>query len=298
MRRSEFAVLLIFCSWMPEACSSKEAHSGIRTIYNSDNRIPVFGSNANLSLYSSQVAMLSHQYSVQSSSPSEVSFKQRRLGDVLQLCSNEPFREQWMLGDCTGFSLDGRNLVTARHCIPDEASCKSRLFVFGRTNPSEFSFSNSQLRSCKKIVAALEKEEGDLVLVELDRPLENFSGILQPASDQASDLANANTAPNGLFTIGHPFGIAQTASPIESSFQLLDNISMNARADVAQGMSGAPVVELQKGLVHGVLVGGDVDLEWNEAESCNRSKNCSGEACSGERFANPAVIQKLLNSRI
>jgi hypothetical protein len=281
---------------MPEACSPKETRSGFRTIYNSDNRIPVFGNNANLSVYSSQVAMLSHQHSVQSSSPSEVSFKQRRLGDVLQLCSNEAFREQWMLGDCTGFSLDGKNLLTARHCIPDEASCNSRLFVFGRANPSEFSFSNAQLRSCKRIVAALEKEEGDLVFVELDKPLENFSGILRPASDQAIDVANTNTAPNGLFTIGHPFGIAQTAAPIETAFQPINNFFMNARADVAQGMSGAPVIELQKSLVHGLLVGGEVDLEWNEAESCNRSKNCSGDNCSGERFANPAAIQKLLSS--
>jgi hypothetical protein len=281
---------------MPEACSSKGTHSRFHTIYKDDNRIPVHGSSSNLSVYSSQVAMLSHQYSVQSSSPSEFSFKQRRLGDVLQLCSNEAFREQWMLGDCTGFSLDGKNLVTARHCIPDEASCNSRLFVFGRANPSEFSFSTSQLRSCKNIIAALEKEEGDLVLVELDRPLENFSGILKPASDQAIDLANANTAPNGLFTIGHPFGIAQTASPIETAFQALNNIFMSARADVAQGMSGAPVIDVQKSKVQGVLVGGEVDLEWNEAESCNRSKNCSGDNCSGERFANPAAIQKLLSS--
>ena len=296
MRDLLLSQLLIVCLWMPEACSSKDSLSGFRTIYDSDSRIPVQASNMNLAVYSGQIALLSHHYSVQTRSPSEVSFKPRRLGDVLQLCSNEPFREQWMLGDCTGFSLDGRSLVTARHCIPDLASCESRLFVFGRTNPSEFSFSNSQLRSCKKIVAALEKEKGDLVLVELDRPLENFSGVLKYGSDQAIDLANVNEVSNRLFAIGHPFGIAQTAAPVETAFQPLSNIFMSARADVAQGMSGAPVIDVHRHEVRGVLVGGEADLEWNEAESCNRSRICSGADCSSEKFANPASLQSLLKT--
>ena len=151
------------------------------------------------------------------------------------------------------------------------------------------------MRSCRKIISALEKEEGDLVVVALDRPLENFSGVLSAGRDVS--LIESGHSRRQLFAIGHPFGIAQIASHIEGFFHhQFDPIFMTAHADVAQGMSGAPVIDLDRQEVLGVLIGGERDLEWNEAESCNRSRNCSGDACSGERFANPRSLNWLLKA--
>lgn len=73
---------------------------------------------------------------------------------------------------------------------------------------------------------------------------------------------------------------------------------MTAQADVAQEMSGAPVIDPKRHEVLAVLTGGESDLEWDEAEGCNRSRTCSAGECSGEKFANPRTLNRLFNNVI
>ncbi|MEY4066687.1 MAG: hypothetical protein RIR26_2895, partial [Pseudomonadota bacterium] len=208
-----------------------------------------------------------------------------------------PFREESMVGDCTGFLVSDTLLVTAGHCIPDDTDCSKRNFVFSHTRGGETVFPSRDVYSCKKTAARIGKDNGDLVLVELDRP------VVSPAGTRRFSLLQANpSGGNGslnatsLLTLGHPLGISMKRAPLESELSRSNEFYFQAQIDVAGGASGSPLFDPESGRVEGVLVHGAEDFEWDAAAGCARSSVCRGNSCSGETFASAQALRNLLNA--
>lgn len=266
-----------------------------KTIYGSDSRLPVQLAPQAIRDFAPAIALLSHTFKVKSADEKMVSFKTHILGDVFQFCSDEPIREKTMTGDCSGFAVNANQLVTARHCIPDQKSCDGRLFIFSHQSNSTADFSIQNIYRCAKIESVLEREQGDLVTVSLDRSLSLSSGFKYPVIGSEEPSLNDKQKFTDAFVLGHPFGTALTAAPIESVALDTDDVFFRARADVSQGSSGSPVLSPSTGEILGVLTGGEIDLQWDSLSSCNRERICDTAECSGERFTKTSAVRKLLN---
>jgi len=271
--------------------SCTQSNAALQTIYDDDRRVAVLPKTEKLGHYSSAIALLTKVSQVKSRTTDETVLRPIPAADVLGLCPDEPFQDQFILGDCTGFAIGKNLLVTARHCMPTPESCRDRVIVFGYDKPMNNRFAARDVFACKNVVSSLAKDRGDLALIELDREFENDRTTLRMAADR---LLTQQIKNSEVFLLGHPFGMSLIASPLESSMNEIDRNIVSARADAAQGMSGAPVLNVLTGEVSGVLLGGGLDLEWDLARSCNRSFRCTGENCKGEHFASLHALQRLL----
>ncbi|MEN9808449.1 MAG: hypothetical protein RLZZ488_16 [Pseudomonadota bacterium] len=266
-----------------------------KTIYGSDSRLPVQLAPQAIRDLAPAIALLTHTFKIQSADNKNVTLRTHILGDVFQFCSDEPMREKIMTGDCSGFAVNANQLVTARHCIPDQKSCDGRLFIFSQQNDSGTSISVQEMYRCAKIDSFLERENGDLVTVTLDRSLAMPSHFKFPVIAGDTLPSNDEQQFGDAFVLGHPFGTTLTAAPIESTAFDVDNVYFRARADVSQGSSGSPVLSRTTGEILGVLTGGEIDLQWDSASSCNRERVCETHECSGERFTSAPALRKLLS---
>lgn len=287
--------ILSFLLWL--MCSCSGAHqSSFKTIYGTDKRVLISNAPVEVQKYAPAIALLSHKFKIAQSDSTQISIKSLVFGNVLQICQQERFREHLMLGDCSGFAINKNQIVTARHCIPDQKSCDDRVIIFGHQRPINNEFSPDQVFECKRIDASLEKNLGDLVLVTLNKPLPHEVPLKLPRAD-------SNWPPVGLdlsfnaFVLGHPFGLSMIAAPLKSQFKHQTDISFGAQADVSQGASGSPLINTQSGEILGVLTGGDFDLKWNESQACNQSHICQDGECKGELFTSAQTLVKLLDAR-
>lgn len=289
--RGHFQAGLFFA--LLSACSATVPAQS-KTIYSSDSRLPIALAPPAIKALAPAIALLTHAYKIQSTGNTSVTLKTHILGDVFQFCSDEPMRERSMSGDCSGFAVNANQLVTARHCIPDQKSCDGRAFIFSHQSNSSTALSIDGIYRCAKIDRVLEREYGDLVTVTLDRQLALPSGFKYPviARDNAPTLDEQQAG--DAFVLGHPFGTELTAAPLESGALSADNVFFRARADVSQGSSGSPVLSRSTGEVLGVLTGGEIDLQWDLSSSCNRERVCTTPGCSGERFTKASLLRQLV----
>lgn len=268
--------------------------STLKAIYGEDQRVFADSAPELIKPYLPVIALLTKRRNLTQQTQDTSTFRSHTLGHVLQLCSNDMFYDQLMLGDCSGFAIDEQHLITARHCIADQKSCDDRLFIFDAKANHLNVFPNRNIRTCKRIVKALEREQGDLVLIELNAP------IVLSADTRFPNLNNSRSAaePSGrAFVLGHPFGSILTATPLESPQRAEDAFFSRAKADVSQGSSGSPLIDESTGEIHGVLTGGEYDLVWDSNQGCNQNRTCTSNECQGERFSRAEAVRNLLKQR-
>ncbi len=271
-----------------QSCGPLEK-SRTHAVYGRDQRTLVSRAPIEVQRFAPAIAMLSRDFQIQTQTPTDVTFKPHRQADVLQLCAEEPFREQFMLGDCTGFAIGDSHLMTARHCIPTQKSCDERVIVFGHTNETQNSFPTESIFHCKRIIEAAEKGFGDLVLIELDRKMNAVPAAFSFRQTNQSSEKRPTDRP--LYVAGHPFGASLTVSPLETHLKAVDTFFSTGAADVAQGASGSPLFDPISGEVFGVLTGGETDLEWDVTRNCNKTRVCHSDECRGEQFSSPSNLK-------
>lgn len=210
-------------------------------------------------------------------------------GRANNLCPDERFRDQPKGASCSGALVGPDLLLTAGHCVRDEAACRATRFVFGFSlaasdaDPRRLPAGN--VYGCRALVARRVSGGVDYALVRLDRaaagrvPLRlNRTGALEPGA--------------GVFVIGHPSGL-----PIKvaggASVRAVRDAFFVANLDTYAGNSGSPVFNAETRLMEGILVRGDRDFVFDEAARCNRSNRVADEGGRGEDVLMTSAVAEL-----
>jgi S1-C subfamily serine protease len=198
----------------------------------------------------------------------------RTLAQQYQLCPEEPYGTQPVLGLGTCFVRDSVTMITAAHVL--EGALRQYAVVFDYEMVLKSGFVNPFIR--KDNVFFPEKipwrsEELDLAVFQLDRRC-NRSALRFAA------LGNIKVD-DDVYMIGHPSGLPKKAAFNAEITDASHPQYFYTSLDAFQGNSGSPVFSLKTHEVIGVLVSGGADFQWRGA--CNVSNVCRAPYCAGER---------------
>jgi len=284
------------------------ASAGAKSIYGDDNRLDYFEAAPAMRQLSDSVVSLwpSRQVRLEAG---EYKLATMSFGEALNLCPGEKFREQPIGAFCSG-TLVGEDIVmTAGHCITDEAKCADTKFVFGYNIDKEggsarTSVTAKDLYGCKRIIARdLDKQASGLIgtgfailnallnragpdyaLVQLDRKVEGRKPL---PVNRNKDLK----AGNRIFVIGHPVGLplkvagdAGVRDAGSKAFFLTD-------LDTFGGNSGSAVFNAATNKIEGILVRGGTDFVNSPAGCKVQLKSAQNEG-KGEAVTKISMLQK------
>ncbi|MCX5792348.1 MAG: serine protease [Elusimicrobia bacterium] len=241
-----------------------------RSIYGADNRLDYFEAPAAMQTLSDSVVSFWKSASVEAANPGGITLKTMKFGDRLGLCPGEKFREQPIGAFCSG-SLVGADLVmTAGHCVKNDADCADVRLVFGyRVRKSGeqavTSLPASEMYKCSKIVKRfLAGEPGstnptgqnlgpDYALIKLDRKV---------AGHKPLPINRSGTIAKGakIFVIGHPVGLPLKVAAGATVRDSSKKGYFVADLDTFGGNSGSPVFNASTKKIEGILVRGDTDF--------------------------------------
>lgn len=196
------------------------------------------------------------------------------LGNRYNLCDEEPFVKQIVVGVGTGFIIGEDIMMTAGHVF--ERSLSDYVVVFGykvinRLGTAETSIAVKDIYYPEAITENY--REYDMVKFRVDRkfeypPLqwENSSGIQKGSQ---------------VYMIGYPCGLPQKLAINSDVYNNEDRHFFYSYLDSYQGNSGSPVFNYQTHKIIGVLVSGHMDYEY--AGNCYRSIIYEPTDCPGEK---------------
>ena len=284
-------------------CSAGEAgpesvgKAGERIVFGADNRLE-FGalSDPRLIGWANATGALFNDGSLScSASACNLSTAPLTTGDVgggtsLPLCQNERFLNQRAGAACTAFLVAPDLVATAGHCLQTQADCESSNLVFGFTADANgrnelTRVARANVYACVNLVAQVFSGGAvgdDWALFRVDRAV---TGRTPLALRRTGLVANAAA----LVGIGHTLSL-----PLKISVDgaVRENIDSSAKfstnLDESPGNSGSPVINLQSGLVEGILTSGPTP-EWlatvQNGRACASARTCSDTlGCAGGPF--------------
>lgn len=261
-----------------------------KVIYGTDDRQEVFQvpDAAVREVAESTAAMIPNR-SLVASTRGSINISGRSYGSAYGLCKDEPFFDQTAAANCSGFLVGENLLATAGHCIK-ETDCANFSFVFGfkmtDAQTQVLEVGNDQVYKCKRIVSRELTRQQDYALVELDRPVVG----VRPLRLQQVDAKVADP----IIVIGHPAGLP-TKVASNAGVRRLDNGFFVANLDTYGGNSGSAVFNANTLEVVGILVRGEQDFAYDQANKCTRSNYCQDDSCRGEDVTHISFINRALN---
>ena len=212
-----------------------------------------------------------------------ISFRQQTLVDTRNVCSSEPFANEYSLAECTGFLVGDDTLVTAGHCVVNQSDCADHVWVFDYIQGHD-SASRPTIFGCMAVLAQSRNILDDYAVIKLDHKVEGRKPLTLRTSGEIDTAAD-------LLVIGHPLGLPLKITD-EGSVRSVekDKNFFTAELDTYGGNSGAPVINLATLQVEGVLIRGDHDFEMRADLSCQQSKVCPSGTCRGETVQKAASI--------
>ena len=269
-----------------------------KVIYGEDNRREYFevADETYRELSRSTVALTSVRNLNQRGSITEISG--RKVGDVMNLCKDEPYREQPFGAHCSGFLVGPKTIVTAGHCVQTAADCRNTKFVFDYKKESQgqrfYEVPTQNVYSCGKLIKSVVNsgyggDNNDYAVVELDRVVTDRSPLTFRRSGK---IANDED----LVVMGHPSGLPLKIADGAYVRNNDNSIYFRANLDTYGGNSGSAVFNATTGEVEGILVNGDEDYVKAPGKSCYVSNICPASGCLGEgvtRITNIKEIKKL-----
>ena len=207
-------------------------------------------------------------------SSSYFSFPDKAIQDIRRLCDGIPFNDQPAPGECSGFLVGSKTLVTAGHCIRFSNDCERHSWVFG-FKVGVSAFESSQIYSCKKVISQKlvtdDYQHSDYAVIELDREVEGVT----PLEYRKEGTIEKDTP---LVVIGHPSGLPMKAADgavvkTQGNATLNEKLSRRpyffaANLDTFGGNSGSPVFNTTTKLVEGILVKGREDYKEDPNYQC------------------------------
>lgn len=213
----------------------------------------------------------------------------------LGLCKDEKFIEQKTMGNCTGFLVGPKTLVTAGHCTANiginnmaQEYCNAFSWVFdynlNLANDYDYNkIPKNKLYKCVKAIHAVNIENfpfsssnignlADFAILELDREVEGVKPLV--VSEIPLGVGDR------VFTIGHPWGMpakySGLANVIATSFTQIFSTAL----DTQSGNSGGPVFN-EKNEVVGILTAGHQTDYYPTVNGCLAANRCdeAGESC-------------------
>lgn len=221
----------------------------------------------------------------------------RDLPNLYNTCADEPFRDQVLLGHCSGFLVGADTFVTAGHCVTSVADCADTKIVFDYNTDIEGaspSFaSDSNVYSCKSIVSqALEKTTSgeptlDYAVIKLDRPVVGREPLKVRQSGSVS-------IGDPLVMIGGPLGLPTKVDDGAAVAANSNPLWFEATTDSYGGNSGSVIINADTGEVEGILVRGGLDLTFDVPNLCVKSYVCEGQFCGGESVSRSSQFVRFL----
>ena len=144
-----------------------------KVIYGDDSRrdyYEVSDEHPLKSLMHDSTVMLVRPNRVSLTEDDRVTFDAPTLGVKKTLCSGQRFYTQPAPGFCSGTLIDSNLVLTAGHCVDDQADCQNTQLVFnyhysaaGELN----SLTSSDLYSCTDVVVRRNDAQGDYAIIRL-----------------------------------------------------------------------------------------------------------------------------------
>ncbi|MDO8804988.1 MAG: serine protease [Elusimicrobiota bacterium] len=287
---------------VPEASAPREKPTKSKSIYGADDRQDYYAVNAALKELSDSVVSLWESKSV-TVADGTAGLGVMAFGRAAGLCPGERFAEQPMGAFCSG-SLVGEDLVmTAGHCIVDQAKCADTKFVFGFALKKEGDYPRSvpasDVYNCASIIQRdLHTETTflesvfnggpgpDFAIIKLDRKV---TGRKPLAIHRKAKPANGDQ----LFVIGHPVGLPLKVAGSAKVRKASPKYFFMADLDTFGGNSGSAVFNANTNLIEGILVRGDVDFVVSPA-GCRLASVVAQDAGKGEAVTKISAVEKYI----
>ncbi len=200
----------------------------------------------------------------------------------MKVCADEKFVDQPSAATCSGFLVAPDLIVTAGHCLnPVEKSCGRRawIFDFALLSPKETGrrIPLKNIYFCQEILLRI-KDQGppwnDLALIRLNRKVEDRLPL--PVRHQGIIPDDAD-----LVMIGNPSGLPTKVAASGKVMDNTNNIFFKASLDAFGRNSGSAVIDVNTGLVEGLLVRGSKDYQVDPKMNCLRPYFCQEGECQG-----------------
>jgi S1-C subfamily serine protease len=251
--------------------------SSVKVIYGDDGRVDWYQvSDQNVrDAADSTVALIRAANLTQSGAVTNISTVS--YGQGMGLCPGEPFYNQETAAFCSGFLVAPDTIVTAGHCISDQASCVQTRMVFGfklsQKDVNPRSVPTDHVYSCATVVHSVSVPTGeDFAVVKLDRPVTDFPPLTYRTTGKIS-------VGDALHVIGHPAGLPVKVAG-GAQVRAVQDQFLVANLDTYGGNSGSAVFNSVTGEVEGILVRGETDFVYQNG--CRTSNRCPDTGCRGE----------------
>ncbi|MCP4913250.1 MAG: trypsin-like peptidase domain-containing protein [Oligoflexia bacterium] len=278
-----------------------------KVVYGADDRVAAELTDNNLYalLSNSTAAMIENKYFVTSTQQDQQQQQQEEddelfstikgptLAESMNVCKEQKYANKINVGNCSGFLVGPKTLVTAGHCVPSQFQCDGSKWVFDYrfdkiTEDGSVKILKSNVYSCKKIInqKLSHLSKNDFAIIELDREVEGR----EPLKFRTEGKIQEGTE---LVVIGHPSGLPSIIADNASVRKNDNDFYFVTNLDTFGGNSGSAVFDATTGVVEGILVRGEKDYEFNKEKKCFEVKECEDDACRGEDVTRITVIPEL-----
>lgn len=174
-----------------------------------------------------------------------------RLGERLSFCEGVRFVDQPSAAKCSGVLVDDRTVLTAGHCVPDQAACEALSFAVGFTVGSTLAS-----YACDELLVS--SATPDRALVRLAEAVPDVAPV---------DTTDAITVGDPLVTVGHPLGVPTKIDTTGVMTATAGADTFVAALDVYEGSSGSGVYD-RAGRLAGIVVRGRADFAFDLDDGC------------------------------
>lgn len=195
------------------------------------------------------------------------------------ICPSERFANQPTVGNCSGFLIDEKTIVTAGHCMTTPEDCSDYKWAFDYKvevpGVDSVTLQKNNIYGCKKIIKQVldRSTQNDFAVIELDRAVTDRV----PLKLRETGKAEVGTP---LVVIGYPSGLPVKVAG-GAKVRAVQNDFFVANLDTYGGNSGSAVLNATTMEVEGILVRGDTDYVPS-AEGCRVSKVQGDDEGRGE----------------